>query len=115
MFTFLVRRKYGDYRSDRAPYYGAVKRSIPMVDVRSTDDPANVPAYGGKTEWWFGEGENHRVDNGNIKRDFPGDVWVLECDGIDKLVEFVRFHGPVKMDPCPIGYPDQIGIELGDD
>jgi len=61
------------------------------VDERIVDDPKKINAYGHTEAWWYGEGTNHRVENGHIKRDLePEAVYVVE---IPDIWAFVEKHG----------------------
>lgn len=57
-------------------------------DERTTDDPAKIPSAKGQSAWWYAEGVNHRIENGNIVRDMPvtrTKVWMIEVNSLDEL------------------------------
>ncbi len=57
------------------------------VDERTTSDPQKV-------QGWYKNGENHRMVNGHICRDFFRPAWFVE---VPDLVEFVREHGTIVL------------------
>ena len=84
----------------------AVKVRVVNVDVRTTDDPRKVPAYKGDAYWWFSEGKNHRVVDGQITRD-RGHVlaWAVEIADLDALMAFMERHGDIIIyGPRPNGH-----------
>ena len=77
------------------PCKEAVKIEGFRVDVRCTNDPKKVPAFSGKDKWWFGEGTNHRLINGEIARDFPNQKsikWIIPVEDMD-IPRFAEKHG----------------------
>lgn len=84
------------------------------IDERTTDDPAKIVAYGGKTEWWYGDGKNHRVENGHIKRDIEHTFWFIEIATLDDLLKFIGEYGQIVIGPCYYN-SDYIEIEIYDD
>jgi len=72
---------------------GEVTRPIVRVDTRTTDDPKKVKAGKGKDDWWYGGGTNHRVENGQIKRDFIENVNTIEVESLEKLIEIIGENG----------------------
>jgi hypothetical protein len=94
----------------------AYRGKYTRIDVRTTDDPRTVPAYNGKDDWWYAMGENHRIVDGRIVRDFPGtDAWFIDFPDLSAFAEFVRAYGYVEVRPvgdfnlCP-----EISLRLDD-
>ena len=74
-------------RDNEKPCEGAILEKYIRVDQRGVDDPAKIPAYQGKVDWWYSEGSNHRVENGNITRDLKESYgWVIEINLLEDLV-----------------------------
>jgi hypothetical protein len=92
------------------PCEEAYQVKIKSVDARNVDDPKKIPSNRGTNGDWYERGENHRVENGKIKRDMGWvDVWVVDIDDIAAFVD--------KYGDCIIGR-DQNGfstIEIYDD
>ena len=68
------------------------------VDRRAVDDPAKVAAYLGQSDWWYGKGTNHRVENGQICRDMKyqaGPYWAVEIEDLNALLALVLREGEV--------------------
>jgi len=67
------------------------------IDARTTDDPCKIPCYFDNPEkakkMWFGEGSNHRVENGWIKRDFEDEGWFIEINSLEELMKFHEKYG----------------------
>lgn len=76
------------------PCRNAVKlKNVTYVDVRYVGDPSEVIHCGQDDSWWFGEGKNHRKENGLIKRDFEksnNSIWVLELSSLEGLTELAE-------------------------
>ncbi len=73
------------------PCEGAFKALVTRVDTRVVDCPSKVEHYKGDTDWWYNKGTNHRVVDGNIKRDLEDVVkWFVE---IPDILEFIKKHG----------------------
>ena len=95
---------------DVKPFDGCVKRLVVRVDRRNTNDPAKVPAYLGRSEWWHESGTNHRIENGKICRDIGVmERWVIYSPNIIALVEE---HGEVIVGKDQDGF---YTIEIYDD
>ena len=106
---FLARRT--STREDR-PCTEAYRASCRRVDMRTVDDPRKIQAM--STELWYAEGENHRVVNGMIARDFPDEQWFVDIPDLDALLVFVAAYGEMV-----VGYdhmfPDLLFLEIYDD
>jgi len=51
--------------------------------------------HGHKDEWWFSKGKNHRVEHGNIRRDFDDEAWFVEINDLDELMKFQEKYGQI--------------------
>jgi hypothetical protein len=60
------------------------------VDTRKTDCPSKVPAYNGKTDWWYKSGVNHRIVDGKICKDFEEEFYVIDINTIDDLLDLQK-------------------------
>lgn len=79
---FLVKRTSSSDESKPCP--GATPGEYVYIDERVVDDPKKIPGEGAK---WYERGENHRVEDGHIKRDFPGEAgWFLELSTLEDLI-----------------------------
>jgi len=114
----IIKQEDGLYLVSRTSEWGhsspceeAFQATTLDVDVRSVDDPKKIPAYKGKDDsWWYEEGANHRVENGNICRDIGWSAkWFVK---IDSLIDFVNKYGDCVLS---IGRDGFISIEIYDD
>lgn len=81
-------------RFDGKPCAEAVKEPYTRVDARTAAAPELVSAYRDKpTDWWFGEGRNHRVERGHMKRDFDAEGWFIEIPDLSALMAFRDKYG----------------------
>lgn len=87
-----VGRDWEDFSSDAPPCEGVVDLPCIRVDERIKDDPAKIEFYKGKTDWWYKQGRNHRVEDGRIKRDFDDRAWYVEIDSLEALKAFFVEH-----------------------
>lgn len=108
---FAIRRAAG--RDGGLPCKGAYRRAFVRIDERTTDDPAKVPAYGGKVEWWYDEGAGHRVENGCIRRNINETGWFLRVGGLRELLELCCLGGGVVLRTSPLN-PGIWEIEICD-
>ena len=84
---FLIHRTT-DYPSKYPPCKGAYKHACWRIDEGPVDAPGRIRA-------WYGEGINHRVENGCIKRDFPDSHWAIDIDSLDALVALADAQGDI--------------------
>lgn len=106
---FLVRRTSCLYSK---PCDEAVLEPFIYVDERTVDDPAKIPAFNGKSEWWYKDGTNHRVIDGHICRDINSNGWFIEVSSLDELMQFYQKYGRLIFLPECRGVD---GIEIYDD
>lgn len=100
--------------NDEQPCEEARKELFVVVDERTVDDPSKVFPNSG-VNWWYGYGENHRVENGHIKRDFPGKDWLIDISSFEKLEKFIDKHGEVVISKTTNCSPSGLRIEIYDD
>ena len=108
---FAIRRATA--RDGGRPCKGAYRREFMRVDERTTDDPAKVPAYGGKVAWWYDEGVGHRVEQGRIRRNISETGWFVRVGGLLELLELCRLGGDVVLRTSPLN-PAGWEIEICD-
>lgn len=100
---------------DCYPCPEATHETVLRQDRRTCDDPVKIPAYRGNVEKarsdWFDYGLNHRVENGQITRDIPKKVAIVELNTLDDLVRFVDTHGTIVFQHGRYEYPE---IEIYD-
>jgi hypothetical protein len=79
------------------PCDGAIKTSYLRIDSRTTDCPTKIPMYRGNPEgakkWWYNEGTNHRVVNGQITRDIADYTWMMDIKDLEELVTLIDLYG----------------------
>ena len=101
------------------PHKDAYQRKYIYVDTRTTDDPAKIPMYKGDPSAWYGRGTNHRVENGQIKRDIHKESgWFIQVDNLHKFLE--DLHKNEKTTEIVLSieediHPPMLGIEIYDD
>lgn len=64
------------------------------IDERFSDSPSKLP----DSEKWFSKGSNHRVENGNIKRDLEREVYVVEINTLSELIDLSNKYGDLIID-----------------
>lgn len=82
------------------PCAEAYQDTYTYVDRRSTDDPKKIPAYVGlSTDWWYKEGKNHRIIDGEIARDFPdSEAWFVDINSLEELLVFQKKYGSLVIE-----------------
>ncbi len=70
----------------------AVYMSYTREDRRTTDDPAKIPNYTGESQWWYKDGSNHRVVEGQIVRDLPDKGWMMQVENMEELLDLLRLY-----------------------
>ena len=102
---FLVSRT-SIWDKDVQPCGGAVLKKCVRQDKRNVDDIMKIPYYMRTGEEkakadWYGMGENHRIENGCITRDFDDCRYFIKINTIKDLVKFISEHGD-----CVVGISD---------
>lgn len=84
---------------DVKPCDEAVREPYTRVDWLNKDDPAKVPFYAGRgTDWWYGKGSNHRVENGMCRREILDEGWFVTIENLDELLAFVeKYEGRIVL------------------
>jgi len=81
------------------------------IDERAVSDPMRNKYIGPA---WYKRGENHRVENGHIKRDFKEKNWFVEISKLEELLKFVEQKGAIVLQKCNSN-KDIFEIEIYDD
>ena len=110
---FIVTRTSG---YDETPCVGAIQEEHAWIDRRTAARPEDVPAHKGETDWWYGSGTNHRIEDGEIMRDCgPILDWVIDIPTMDDLLQFIADNGEVVIgQPLTARKPDLTRIEIYD-
>lgn len=113
-FTFQVFRTSSRRDSEDSPCEGASrshwieKNCVPAKKLQGV-------RHEGQATWWYGEGENHRVEGDQICRDVTNSIWVIDIPDLETLIEFVQDHRSVVLSSqgllCDL-YPE---LEIYDD
>lgn len=99
---FIVSRTSSWYR-ENSPCEDAKRDKIVRVETRSLKNPEDFDERFSRVEGkWFSVGSNHRVnEHGYITRDREMmDVWSVEFNTLDELVEFCNKYGDVVIEDC---------------
>lgn len=95
MLFYSYYKCFGDFENyegeEKEVYTEFRKVSGIRVDERTIDDPSKFSQEWDKRNWYT-DGENHRVENGHIKRDFEESFHIIEINTIEDLLEFQRKH-----------------------
>lgn len=94
---FLITRTSRKY-VEQPPCEEARAEKYVVVDRRSVDDPRKFTAYRHNPDeamqMWYGDGSNHRVENGMIVRDMQERIrWVIDIENLEQLMELQRKYG----------------------
>ncbi len=99
---FIVRRA-SVWNDDESPCEEAKRDSIVRVETRTFHSPEEFDEkFANREGKWLSVGANHRVDeNGWITRDNGmTNVWSVEINTLDKLIEFCDKYGDVVIGDC---------------
>lgn len=96
---------YGD---DKPPCEEAFKMDYFRTDIRTTDDPMKKPHIG---KSWYETGENHRVINGQIARDFKDNGYFVKVESLEGLVCLRKKYGDLILSEHGYAH-DKYGNEL---
>lgn len=94
-YMFRVSRVSNYFGDSIQPCGESEQRKYFHIDWRTTDDPAKILPYKGETDWWYNEGTNHRVENGQIARDLEWKGWFVEFNDLDDLLKFANREGRI--------------------
>ena len=112
---FIVTRT-SEWGEAVAPCVGAIQEEHVYIDRRTAARPEDIPAHRGKSDWWYGEGTNHRVEDGQIVRD-KGTIldWVIDIPAMDDLLQFMADNGEVIIGQAHGRKQGLLEIEIYDD
>ncbi len=71
----------------------AILEQVVSVDERTVADPNELTRM--SADDWYYKGQNHRLEDGHIKRDFMIEAYTIELKDIDSLMNFIEQHGEV--------------------
>ncbi len=93
---FCVERT-SDPMGKRKPCDEAALGTYTFMDRRVIDDPRKIPMESGSDgAWWYEEGSNHRVENGEIVRDIgERSAWFVSLNTLEELMAFCEKYGNV--------------------
>lgn len=108
---FIIKRT--SIWDQESPCEEARRETYTRIDERIVDDPKKIH-FGNVAQTWYKQGENHRVENGHIKRDFPGErEWFIEINNLDDLLKLKSKYGDLVLgEHCSSDFPS---IEIYDD
>jgi hypothetical protein len=95
--------------SEKKPCEGVYQGKYLWTDTRTVDDPNKL--FGLHRDDWYKQGENHRVENGTIKRDLIRDGWLIDINTLEELINFCKENKEEIVLTCLDGTP---GIEIYD-
>lgn len=107
---FMVKRTSNCFCDNVSPCETAKQEPCIIVDERNVDDPIKNKYI---AEDWYLRGENHRVENGHIKRDLKDIQFFIEIESLDELVSFVNKNGSIVIEQSDD--PSFLRIEIYDD
>lgn len=87
---------------EEKPCEEAFETTYTRIDERGADDPTKISYFQSFPERvqqeWYGEGVNHRVEQGHIKRDFPGEKdWAIDIESLDQFYTLYRKYGDLMI------------------
>jgi hypothetical protein len=88
MVDFVVSRS-SDW-GDSKPCEEAVKKFVTRCDEREGEIFSDF-----FKKIWHESGYNHRVENGNIKRDITKEHWVVELNSLEDILNFHKKYGQI--------------------
>ena len=103
-----------EFDEDKKPHPSATPEDFLRPDIRTQDSPKNIPINKGKGGDWYTVGQNHRVENGCIVRDFPDTHWVIEIESLQDLISFSKEQGSIIIHP-PLTQEGIPRLEIYDD
>ena len=91
----------------------AFEEEYTHIDRRTFSDPEMLP---GGSYAWHRQGENHRVEDGGICRDFPGRKrWCVMMERPENLRDFILKYGDVIISVDKECQPPRFKIIIYDD
>jgi len=110
LFGLLVCRRTSVWHGK--PCDEAEEVSFTRVDRRTTDDPMKNPNIG---KAWYDQGQNHRVENGMIARDFEDKRWMVRIADGAALRAFCEKYGEIILRLNTDGTEPCYEVEIYDD
>ena len=84
------------------------KEKIKRIQIRTVDDPSKLNEKE-ERENWYKEGENHRVENGCIKRDFVSEEIVITINSLEELDNILMYNNDKEL---IIGYKESYNLPI---
>ena len=106
---YIIRRT-SESDDTKKPCPGCQLKQYIRIDERCLDDPSKNPLL----HAWYDTGDNHRVEDGHIKRDFKDTAWFLEIKTLIDINAFVKKYGDCVIQKYH-GNPEIMEIEIYDD
>lgn len=93
---FMVSRT-SIWSGDKQPCDESYRKEYIPIDVRTVGRPEDIPFYRGKSDWWYDEGINHKVNEiGYIERELePRNGWFIEIKSLEELLKFKDKYGNI--------------------
>lgn len=116
---FLITRSSQPwFEEDEKPCKEAYIDEYLIIDTRTTDCPTKIPAFSGNPERakkdWFSSGTNHRIENGQIKRDMKMEkAWFIDINTLTDLITFTKKYGNLVLETA-ICNENILAIEIYD-
>jgi len=98
--------------ADGQPCEEAAWTPYVRVDRRTVDDPDKIFSLG--KQQWLAEGCNHRVEEGQICRDFFDHRWTVNIYDSEMLRAFCMKYKPIILDVDTSGLEPCFSIEIYD-
>jgi hypothetical protein len=95
---FVISRASNFLNDEVQPVPQAVKGRYVSVDIRTVDSPDKLQ-YEGALKEWHERGSNHRVVDGQIRRDLKRSGWLLDFADLQELMDFIHDVGSVVITP----------------
>lgn len=95
MITFCVKRTSFGCGLGASPCDGAYLGKCRWTDVRTVSEPGALRCMSAAE--WYADGENHRVIDGRICRDFYEEAWLIDLDDAG-LLHFIRDNGECSVE-----------------
>jgi hypothetical protein len=98
------------------PCDDAKKETLTRLDWRTFKslDEVRKAAYAGV--YWLEEGSNHREENGMVVRELEQEVWTIEINSLEELLNLSDSYGPLVFESATNEYKPSLGrIEIYDD
>src|ERR1700690_847273 len=71
------------------PVKGAFVVEYTHTEKLAYSDPAQAYPFADNTDWWYGHGVNHRIQDGKITREVVRKAWYVDLNTLDELIALV--------------------------